>query len=510
MENILEQVNWEEKYRESEIKITKLEALIKFYEEQFRLAKHRQYGKSSEKTENPLQLSLFNEPEAVADKKEPEPKIEEITYSRKKRVGKREEDFKDLPVETIIYELPESEQNCKECGEPLHRMSQETRRELTVIPAQVKVTEHVQYIYACRSCEKNNDHVPVIKVSAPEPVIKGSAASPSAVAHIMTQKYVNAVPLYRQEQGLLREGVNLSRQTMANWMVRCAQDWLVLIYIILKTLLLEEGTIHADETVLQVIHEEGKSANTNSYEWLYRTSGCALHPIILYEYKPTRSSAHPKAFLKGFNGYLHTDGYSGYHCIDGITVVGCWAHVRRKFDEALKALPQESRAGSDAETGLNYCNCLFELERAFADLSPDERYRERLKKSKPVSDAFFAWVRSVNALPKMALGKAVGYAIEQRPYLENVFLDGRLELSNNRAERSIKPFVIGRKNWLFSNTARGAESSSIIYSIIETAKENGLNPFLYIKFLLETLPNTTTSNIENLLPWNPVVVDACK
>jgi len=494
----------ERKIKELELKILDLEALVKYYEEQFRLAKQRQFGKSSEKTNTiEEQIGLFDEAENEADKKAKEPDIEEITYKRRKREGKREEDLSKLPVETIEYTLPIEKQVCPECGETMHAMSKEVRRELKVIPAEVYVVEHVRYIYSCRDCERNNTSVPIIKAEAPEPLIKGSLASPSAVAYIAVQKYVNAVPLYRLEQGFIRDGIALSRQTMANWLIRVSDDYLTLVYDEMHKELKKEEALHADETVLQVLNEPGKNANTNSYMWLYRTSGDTKHPIVLYEYQPTRSSSHPKKFLEGYKGYLHTDGYAGYHNLsEDIIIVGCFAHVRRKFDEALKSMPKESQNGSLSEKGLNYCNELFKLERDFIDLSFEDRYKKRLELSKPIFDDFYRWVTSVKALPKSTLGTAINYVKEQKPYLENIFLDGRLELSNNRAERSIKPFVIGRKNWLFCNTKKGANASSVIYSIIETAKENKLNPFKYMKFLLERLPNISISQISELLPWN--------
>ncbi len=510
MEKTVELRELEQENNKLKNQIAILEALVKHYEEEHRLAKHKQFGASSEKTELSEQLGLFDEPEKESDKKEPEPTYETIAYTRKKREGKREADLSGLPTEVIHYKLDESEQICPECGEPLHEMSAEIRRELIIIPAQVKVIEHVQSIYACRSCEENNDHVPIIKASAPEPLIKGSLASASAVAQIIVDKYVKAVPLYRQEQDFLRNGIAISRQTMANWLIRCAEDWLTPVYRRMKEILLLQPVLHADETVLQVLQEPGKKAKTNSYMWLYRTSGCTEYPITLYEYQPTRSSSHPKAFLGGFAGYLHTDGYEGYHSLANMTVVGCWAHLRRKFDEALKAMPSETRKNSSAEMGVCYCNRLFTLERGCQELPPDERYQKRLEQSKPISKAFFAWAKSINALPKSALGKALHYAMSQQPYLENVFLDGRLELSNNRAERSIKPFVIGRKNWLFCNSQKGATASSIIYSIIETAKENGLKPFEYLCFLFLLLPVASLSKIDDLLPWGSAVPDSCK
>jgi len=231
---------------------------------------------------------------------------------------------------------------------------------------------------------------------------------------------------------------------------------------------------------------------------------------LTYEYQETRGREHPKKFLQGFKGYLHTDGHEAYHKLPAeIIVVGCWFHARQYWEKLLKATTKNKRTGTIAAQGLAYIEKLFALERAWKNLTPEERLKERLAKSKPVSNAFFVWVQSIVALPKSLLGKAVHYALSQRKYLENVYLDGRLELSNNRAERSVKPFVIGRKNWLFAATKDGARASSIIYSIVETAKENGLRPFQYMQFLLEALPNSTTGNLEALLPWSDKLPVEC-
>lgn len=415
-----------------------------------------------------------------------------------------------MPVEVIEHALPAEEQLCSECGGDLHVMGHEVRRELKIIPAQAVVVEHKQNIYSCRSCEKKSDRVPVVKADIPEPLMKGSFASAESVAHIMVQKYVMSVPLYRQEQEWNRIGVMLSRQTMSNWLIRCADDWLKPLYGRLKRDLLKRGVLHADETTLQVLHESEKSAQSKSYMWLYRTSGDTKHHIVLYEYKPDRKWEHPKEFLSGFSGYLHADGYDGYHNLPkNILVVGCWAHLRRKFDETLKALPEKDREDSKAMAGKRYCDLLFKYERDFAEMKPAERLEQRTKLSKPRLDEFFAWAISINALPKSLLGQAVTYALNQRVYLERYLDDGRLEISNNRAERSIKPFVIGRKNWLFSNTANGASASSIIYSVVETAKENGLKPFEYLVFLLKNLPNTTLSRLDDFLPWSDKIPAHC-
>jgi hypothetical protein len=331
------------------------------------------------------------------------------------------------------------------------------------------------------------------------------------VAHIAVQKYSNGMPLYRIEKGFSYDGVVISRQTMANWVIKCAEIWLVVIYSYLKTFLLKESVLHADETTVQVLHEHDRAATTKSYEWVYRTSGDSEKKIIIYDYQETRRQEHPKEFLKDFKGFLHTDGYNVYHDLPSdIIIVGCWAHVRRPWENILKTIPHEKRKESDAARGLTYINKLFENERKFKDLTPEERHERRLVESKPEADAFFEWVLRLGALPKSPLGQAAHYSLSQRIYLENVFLDGRLELSNNRCERSVKPFVMGRKAWLFSNTPNGARASSIMYSIIETAKENELHPYHYVKFLLESLPYATTDQVESLLPWSHSLPDSCR
>ena len=432
--------------------IAKLETLVNYYEEQFKLSQRRQFGSSSEKSPEQLRLeNIFNEAEDQTDTSLPEPTYEEIAYIRKKRTGKRKEDLAGLPVERIDYELPESGRICPECGGAMRDIGVTIRNELEIVPAKVVNKEHAVHAYACVDCEKANDHTPVIRADAPAPLIGGSLASPSAVAHIASQKFVNGIPLYRLEKGLAYDGVALSRQTMANWLIHCAQNYLAAVYSLLIESLRGESVLHADETTVQVLQEPGRAAQTKSYEWLYRTSGYAKNPVVVYEYQETRKQDHPKAFLKGFKGYLHTDGYQAYHTLpSSITVVGCWSHCRRYWEKTYEAVAKGKRDGSIAERGLVYCNLLFMLEDDYRGLESEERYRRRLKYSKPVSDDFFDWAGSLNALPKSLLGEAVHYALSQREYLENIYLDGRLELSNNRAERSLRPFVQGR-NYVLIN-----------------------------------------------------------
>lgn len=504
-----------ESFKALEANYARLERQVDYLLEQARLSRHRQFGASSEKSEYDLdQLSLFNEAELTADANIPEPELVEIEKHYRKRKRLVNDTLpEDLPVEVVEHDLPAGERVCSECGGNLHLIGKETRRELKLIPAKAVIVEHVRYVYGCRECEKDEFGAPIQRAPTDEPVIKGSFASPEAIAHIMTQKFVMGVPLYRQEQEWARQGIPLSRQTMSNWLLRAAEDWLEPIYERLKDILCRSEVLHADETTLQVLHEPGKSTQSKSYMWLYRTSGDAVHPIVLYDYQPDRRAKRPMEFLKDFKGYLHTDGYEVYHGLpEHIVTVGCLAHARRKFDEALKALPEKDREGTPALHGKRYCDKLFELEREFERLSHEERYEKRQALSKPLMEEFFAWLDSLKVLPKMPIGVAVNYALKQRKYLERYLLDGRLEISNNRAERSIKPFVIGRKNFLFANTPRGAKASAVMYSLIETAKENGLSPFDYLQYIFKNVPNWNLSGNpdmeEQLLPW--LAPDLCK
>jgi len=510
---IIEQLN--DKILIQEQQIAELNAKVKWFEEQFRLSRQKQFGASSEKT-TPEQINLFNEAEDSANPKLEEATIETVTYQRrKKQVGHKEELLHDLPVEIIEYRLEEDEQICPYCQGKLHEMSTQVRQELKVIPAQVKVVKHVQYIYACRRCEKEEITTPIIKAEMPRPILPGNLASPSALAYIMDQKYTNSLPLYRQEQQFSRLGIDLSRQTMANWLLAAADPWLKIIYDRMHEHLVKRDILHADETILQVLKEPGRLAESKSYMWLYRT-GRDGPAIVLYDYQTTRASKHPDNFLSGFKGYLQTDGYSGYGKLASVTLVGCLAHARRKFTDALKVLPAEQKDKAvAANIGLDYCNKLFAIERQLKDMSNQERYEKRLDLSKPLLDEFHVWLKRQRqqTLPKSTFGQAITYCLNQWDVLNTFLLDGRLEIDNNRAERSIKPFIIGRKNFLFSNTPRGARGSAIIYSIIETAKENNLKPYDYLVYLFEQLPNIDTSDqtaIDGLMPWSDDLPEECR
>jgi len=490
-----------------------LQMQVELLTEQIRLMRVALFAPKSETKlapANPDQPTLFNEAEVEAEPTQVEPELQQVAYTRRKRQGKREADLVGLPVEQIVHELPESKQLCPQCQSLMHACGHEVaRRELTYVPATMHVTEHVHTVYSCRNCEVNHHRTPMLKAPVPAPVVKGSGvASPSLLAYVAHQKYVMGVPLHRQEQEFTRNDIHLSRQTMANWIIYAAQSWLTPLYLALCEQLLSREVLHADETTVQVLKEAGKTPQSKSYMWLYRTSGDTDHPIVIYDYQKDRKHERPKQFLAGFTGYLHADGYGAYHQLpEDIIPVGCWAHARRKLAELAKSIPEQNQADSIAAQGLKYCDTLFAIERDIADLPPTERYQQRLLRSKPVMEELFAWATraSLNAIPRSATDRALAYALGQRRYLQNVLLDGRLELSNNRGERSIKPFVIGRKNWLFSTSPQGADASAMFYSIIETAKENGLNPRAYLEHIFHTAPNTDLTNpkaLEALLPWN--------
>jgi transposase len=512
--------------QELESKKTHLENLVKIYEESLRLADQKLYGKKSEKSIGmDPQMHLFDEAENTADKTEPEPvskwdpdgvqETEVKGYVRRKK-GQREIDLSNLEREEKTYDF-DTAPECPECGDAMCRCGFAfIGSRIKHIPAKYIRVDIKQASYACKRCERESDHVPMAKAPMPEQAIKGSVATSSLVASICVAKYVNATPLYRQEQDFKRNGIAINRQNMANWIIAVALNLLVAVYQEMIKAIRLETVIHADETTLEVLKEPGRKANTNSYIWEYCSGEAAMHYIFIYEYKQTRSAKHPREFLKEFGGYVHCDGYDAYHEIEkdrdgGIKMIGCWLHARREFTNAFKALPKEvvddekpNEYRDNIKEGIRRINELFSFERRWreAEIGYDERYRLRLEKSKPLAEELFKWANRTHAMALSKLHTAIGYLLNQQQWLMNVYLDGRLEFSNNRAERGVKPLVIGRKNWLFANTPKGAESSVIIYSIIETAKANDLNPFQYLTYLLDTLPNVTSGAIPSLLPWS--------
>ncbi|MGN8890392.1 IS66 family transposase [Dysosmobacter sp. HCP28S3_G4] len=491
-------------YESQQAQLAELKLQNQWLLEQLGLAKKRQFGSSSEKMHEEFmdQLGLpFNELEAYAfgTKSATPEQIAVKAHARKRKSGNVLDVVPEgTPTEVVEHRLPEEEQVCEVCGSQMVEIGKEVHRTLKMEPPKFWIREDVYYTYACKNCELETGEANILKTPKEPALLPGSFASAEAVAHIAVQKFVMYSPLYRLEQEFNRQGLKLSRQTMSNWLLNVSEMWLQPIYNVLHEKLCKEQVLHADETTLQVLKEAGRPSTSKSYMWLYRTSGCAEQAIVLYEYQPTRKAEHAENFLKGFSGWLHADGYQGYHRLpENIRVVGCWAHARRKFDEALQTLPKEKQKDSPAAVGECYCSRLFKLEEAFAELTPEKRYEKRLEQEKPVLDALLSWANEMQAktAPKSAMGRAIHYLLEQWPYLIRYLEDGRLELSNNRAERSIKPFVMGRKNWLFANTPGGAQASSVIYSLIETAKENGLDPYRYLLWVLRNAPALSQTDV---------------
>lgn len=473
------------------------EAEINLLKEAIRLSREKLFGSSSEKTaDGQLSLGFFDEAEKESNLNADEPNIERVT--KKKRTS-RTENLSHLETEVTEYTLPEDKLLCPKCNTPLKKITDETRETIKLYKRVIRHLEK-RSVYACPKCEL------VIKADMPKLPIEGSLADASALSQVIVDKFANHMPLNRQSQDFDRVGLSLSRQTLSNWILK-SSDLLDIIYQGMKKELLSKDILHADETTVQVLKESGKEAKSKSYMWLYQTSRYDK-PIVIYDYQPSRSGKIPKEFLKDFSGYLHVDGYSGYNNIDNVILVGCLAHVRRYFNDAFKLIENmEEAKQSNTAKGLAYCNKLFALDKESKELDIDKRYLFKQEKIKPLFEEFFTWVKnsSNDALPQSKYGKAITYALNQLPNLMHYLERGELDIDNNLAERSIKPFVIGRKNWLFSNSVTGADASARLYSIVQTCILNNVNPYNYLSDILTKLANMTVNqdtDILNLLPWN--------
>ena len=472
-----------------------------------------QFGQRSEKRTYVLddgnqQLSLFDTPEKSEEKSSSEPSQNserEIRVSGHSRKKKRtlEELCASLPVEERIVDLPD-EEKVNADGHALTCIGQEyIRTELVLERARAKVVKHYRKVYADRELEQETGYAEVFKPVMPPPLLPHSYASASVVTDVLMKKYVDAMPLYRQEQMWKRMGVELKRGTMANWVIQVADLYLRPFWKRIRSELLTQSTIHADETVMQVLKEKGKPATSESRMWVYSSAKRADIQLRCFEYRESRNGKWAKTFLEGFSGVLITDGYSGYNKVQEAERAGCWAHMRRKW---LEAMPE----GADAKTckaaeGYEFCNRLFELEHQFEELTAEERLIQRKEKSGPVLEAYWKWLNTI-ARPTGKLKDAVTYAQNQKAHLSAFLEHGEIEISNNQVENAIRPFVIGRKGWLFADTPQGAEASAIIYSLMETAKANSLRLDDYLLHLLSVLPERAEQDkdfeMDDLLPWS--------
>jgi transposase len=473
------------------------DAEINLLKEAIKLSREKMFGSSSEKTpDGQLSLGFFDEAEKESNLNAEEPTVERVTKKKRKS---RTENLAHLETEVTEYTLDEDKQNCPKCDSPLKKVSDETRETIKLYK---KVIRHLEKraVYACPKCEY------MIKADMPKLPIEGSLADASTLSQVIVDKFANHLPLYRQSQDFERIGLSLSRQNLSNWILK-SSDLLDIVYQKMKNELLSKDILHADETTVQVLKESGKAAKSKSYMWLYQT-GRYDTPIVIYDYHPSRSGKIPQAFLKDFSGYLHVDGYSGYNHMDNVTLVGCLAHVKRYFNDAYKLIENtEDAKQSNTAKGLAYCNKLFSLEKKSKTLELKDRYIFKQEKIKPMFDEFSTWLNqaSINALPQSKYGKAITYALNQMPNLMHYLDKAELDIDNNRAERSIKPFVIGRKNWLFNHSVNGAHASARLYSIVQTCLINNVNPYNYLSDTLTKLANMTINqetDIESLLPWN--------
>jgi transposase len=479
--------------------------------EELRLAYAKFFGPKSEvfRGKSP-QLPLFDIPEPEDLEKEPEEHVEIPAYSRKKK-GRRPLP-EDLPRIEVVHDIAAAEKICQ-CGSPLSRIGEEVSEKLDIIPAIIRVVKHIRPKYSCRSCEGVEDDGATVKIApVPPQIIPKGIASGGLLAHILCAKFEDALPFYRQEKQFSRLGVDLNRAAMCSWAMNVARQCSPLLELLKKDLL-SGPLINADETTVQVLAEPGRSPTTKSYMWVYR-GGATSSPVLLYEYHPSRSGNVAAMLLGNYSGAVQTDGYKGYNFLDtkdGVVHLGCWAHARRKFVEADRARPRKTKPGSTT-VALNFIKNLYKVENEAKrnGLEKEELVRYRRKHAKPLLKDFKKWLarKSLHITPQSLLGKAVSYCLKQWDRLEAYIEVDDATPDNNLAENAIRPFVVGRKNWLFSGTPDGAKASAAMYSLIETAKANKLDVYRYLRFLFENLPLAQSEDDYRKLLPTALSVDA--
>lgn len=498
-------------------KVHELEFMNALLNDKLTIAQRKRFGASSEKMADGYeQLNLFNEAEENADKTAPEPQYEEVhAHKRQKPRNKKDTDLSEFEVESVEYKLEGAARYC-ECGHKYKVVTKEVHKYLEFIPAQFIRKEEIVWVYSCPECNK------MVRTEHEPSLLRGSIATPSLVAAIMNAKYVNSIPLNRLSQEFKRYGLQLSTTTMSNWMIRCAEDYLYLIYDEMKKVMLKGHYTHCDETRIQVLDEPDQKSETKNWMWVYMTDAMSDSPMMtLFQYERTRAGYHPKTFLDKYEGYLTTDGYQSYHGLSkSIIVTGCFAHARRRFDQCLtalkKTLTENEWKKSVAYEAMQKIGELYKIEERIRNLSIEERYHVRQEEAKPLLEAYFAWLHNLNdgtLDSKSLIGDAIMYSIRQEEYLRRYLEDGHLAIDNNDCERCQKGFAIGRRNWLFSKSVEGAQASAIIYSLTETAKLNQLKPYTYLSCVLDLMrksqKETDYSFVKELLPWSDTMQKLC-
>ena len=489
--------------------------------EQIRIMNQRQHGQSSESNLLDGQLTLFdsfNEVEASAVQDSVEPEITEViipSYTRKKSIGKRDEDLEGLPTRIIDHRLSDQEL-AKLFPNGYKELPEEVYKRLHIIPETFIVDEHHVHIYA----SKDNDGI-ITKAPRPKDLFRNSIATASLLASIMNGKYNNALPLTRQSRAYKENGINLQTNTMANWVIKSSEYYLSLLYDRLHELIYDNHLIHADETPVKVMRINNNKVKNGkkTYMWVYRTNpNLSSKPIILFDWQPSRRADHPRDFLKNFSGVVVTDGYQVYHKLGkerpDLSVGGCWIHARRPYAEFIKSV-KTSAKGTIAEEAYTMITEMLHLDNEYDDLSVEDRQKQRQLVLKPKVDAYFAWVKQkyMQVTHNSTIGKALAYSINQEPYLRTFLNDGAVPMDNNYAEQAIRPFTVGRKNFVLMESSNGAKASAMIYSIVETAKANQLNVYQYLELLLTEIPKHMDDNnirfIDDLLPWSPSIQEKC-
>jgi len=478
--------------------LAKMQSRVGLLEEENALLRQRLFGRKSEQAADPAtpQMALFNEAESVAEPADED--ADEEVVSPIKRRGKRKSLPADLPRIEVIHELPEHELTCV-CGCRKHAIGEEVSEQLEIVPMQIRVIKHLRKVYGCRDCE-----TAPVTADKPAQLIEKSMASPSVLAMLLTTKYVDGLPLHRFENVLGRHGIDIPRQTLARWVIQCGEHFQPLLNL-MRDNLLASRVINCVETRVQVLKEPDREPSSQSWMWV-QTGGPPDKPVILFDYSTSRAQDVPARLLEGYRGYLMTDDYAGYNALGakpGVERLGCWAHARRKFVEAQKVQPKGKTGRADI--ALKLISKLYGIEIAYKEKSDEARKNARQDLSRHVMGQFREWLRKT--LPYVttqdAFGKAVTYLANNWDKLERYVEEGYLPIDDNAAERAIRPFVIGRKNWLFSDTPRGAKASAQLYSLVETAKANGQEPYAWLRHALERLPMASSvEDYEALLPWN--------
>ena len=497
---------------------------IELLTEQIRIMNQRQYGRKSESGLNDVdgQLTLFdgfNEAEVLSKPDASEPEVSEIiisSYKRSKTKGKRDEDLDGLPARIIEHTLTDEELTEK-FPEGYKELPPEVYKRLHIIPETFIVDEHHVHVYASK---KNTDVI--IKAPRSVDLFRNSIATPSLVASIINGKYVNALPLERQSKAFKCNGIHLSTNTMANWVIKSADSYLSLVYDRMQKLIYNNKVIHADETPVKVMRIDGEKIKSGkkTYMWVYRNKlSSKSPPIVLYDWQPSRRADHPREFLKGFSGVVVTDGYQVYHKLGkerpDLNVAGCWIHARRPYAEFIKSIGTQAAKGSLAQEAYDMITEIMHMDNEYDDLSAKDRKIQRQKHLSEKVDAYFAWVKAKydQVTHNSTIGKALAYSIHQEEYLRKFLSDGNIPMDNNYAEQAIRPFTIGRKNFVIIESDNGAKASAMLYSLAETAKANLVNTYQYFELLLTEIPkhmdDTDLGFLDDLMPWSARVQSEC-